>query len=99
MIILITRDTRKSYVNARGIPPAVQQVLGEGVPTLDGGRGTYLGYPILGCGGPRGTYLGWGEEVPTLDWGGGTYLGAPPVLTWLGEGVPTLDGGYLTWMG
>ena len=58
---------------------------GEGVPTLDGGRGTYLGWG-------RGTYLGWGG-VPTLG-GGGTYLG------W-GEGVPTLDGGrgYLPFTG
>ena len=34
--------------------------VGEGVPTLDRGRGTYLGQG-------RGTYLG-GERVPTLNW-------------------------------
>ena len=64
-----------------------------GVPTLDGGGGTYLG---------------WGEEVPTLEggylpWRGKGYLPWMGVgyLPWMGEGVPTLDGGrgYLPWMG
>ena len=71
-----------------------------GVPTLDGGGVTNLGWggvPTLGGGG--GTYLEWkerylpwmGEWVPTLDEGvttldgrDGTYLE--------GGGVPTLDG-------
>ena len=36
----------------------------EGIPTLDGGRGTYLGWR-------SGTYIGCGEGVPTLDRGRG----------------------------
>ena len=40
-----------------------------GVPTLDGGRGTYLG-------GGGGTYLGWGEGVLTLT---GYAVGSMPL--------------------
>ena len=80
-------------MNARGIPPAVQQVLG--------GEGEYLPWgtpsPILT------TWLG-GEGVPTLDGEGGTYLGqgegvptlgySPPSCPGQeGEGILTLDGG------
>ena len=52
--------------------------MGDGVPTLDGGRGTYLEL------GMRGTYLRWekgyipwtGDRGTFLGWGGGgTYLG------------------------
>ena len=45
--------------------------MGEGVPTLDGGRGTYLGW------GGGGTYLGQGGKGNYLGWGGGggTYPG------------------------
>ena len=77
---LKTSATRKSScANARGIPPAVLQVLGG--TYLDGG-GTYLGVPL-----PPSS-PGLGEGVPTLAYplphpdlargGGGTYLGVRP---------------------
>ena len=45
--------------------------VGKGVPTLDGGRGSYLG-----CW--EGTYLGWGEGY--LPWTGGKGY-----LPWMGR--------------
>ena len=77
----------------------------EGVLTLNGGGGTYLGcrqgVPTLNRVGKE--YLPWmgqgvplsdGRAVPTLDRGRGIHIG------W-GKTVPTLDGGrgYLPWMG
>ena len=72
----------------------------EGVPTFD------RGVPTLDGG--RGTYLGQGEGVTTLDRERG-YLPWMGIPTLEGEGVPTLDGrgvptfrlgeGYLRWMG
>ena len=77
-----------SHLDGGGGVPIFPGPDGGGVPTLDGGGGTYLGLgggdTYLGWG--RGGYLPWmGEAVPTLDMGEG-------YLPWMGEGVPTLDG-------
>ena len=44
---------------------------GGGVPTLDRGRGTYLGVPL------SHPDLARGGGVPALNGGRGTYLGVP----------------------
>ena len=69
--------------------------MGEGIPTLDRGEGTYLGWgegvPPFDRGG--GVPTSDGERVPTLDGAGATYIGrGRGYLPWT-EGVPTLDGG------
>ena len=86
-----------SCVNARGTPPAAQQVFA--VLICPGSRGQ--GVPTLA--GRRGTYPGWGEGVPTLagghlPWpgGGGNYPGQGKRGTYFGQGkgyLPRLGGG------
>ena len=73
--------TRKSCVNARGIPTAAYEVLY--MLSYPGGGGRYLG---------RGRGVGTldGGEVGTLDRGVGTLDGGVGTLD---RGVGTLDGG------
>ena len=86
--------------------------MGEGVPTLDGGVGTYLGWgkgvPWMGEGylpwmGGGGTYLRWGGGGTYLGWGEEylPWMGGRGYLPWMGEGGTCLGWGrgYLPWMG
>ena len=67
---------KSSWVNAKGILPAMQQVFavlicpGRGVPTLGEGYLPWLGVPTLARGIPTlagGTYPGWGTPLVLTD--------------------------------
>ena len=66
--------------------------LGLGVPTFDGGGGTYFGWGGVPTLNGRRRYLPWmGGGGTYLGWGGGNTLdGGEGYLGWE---VPTLDGG------
>ena len=91
--VTIRKQEKSSCVNARGIPPAVQQVLcgedtypSERVPTLARG---YLPWP-------GGTYLGWQGYLPSPA---GVPTLARGYLPWLGSNLPWWGEGQLPWLG
>ena len=101
-VFSLSVHTPGEEVPTLGMGGVVLTCMGEGVATLDGGRGylPWMGKGYL-CLMGRGTYLGWGKgylpwiwgrgyqlkrDGPTLDGGGGTFIG------W-GKGYPPWMGG------
>ena len=98
-----TLTRKSSCVNARGIPPAAQQVHAllvrwwGGYPSLGGVP--QVGAPLLGggtLGGPPLGYPPWLDGVPPSQLDGvpppGQLDGVPPLVSWMGYPPGQLDG-------